>query len=94
MLRFGTQIQLFRMTKLLFLLLALAPALALAQSETCPRIWRSGDSLLTDPAPHLQWLRDGVPIPDASERWFLPTEAGRYSVRATGQPSTPFAFLI
>ena len=30
---------------LILLLLAFAPALALAQNETCPRIWRSGDSL-------------------------------------------------
>ena len=66
---------------LILLLLAFAPALALAQNETCPRIWRSGDSLLTDLAPHIQWLRDGVPIPDANRSWHLPTEAGRYSVR-------------
>ncbi len=76
----------------LLLLLALLPELALAQTPGCPRIWRSGDSLLTDPAPHIQWYRDGMPIPNANDRAFIPTQPGRYSVEVSSEPSTPYRF--
>lgn len=72
---------------LTLLFLALAEA---ALGQTCPRIWRGGDTLYTDPAPALQWLRDDTPIPGATGTWLRPEEAGSYSVEAFGEASLTF----
>jgi len=73
---------------LILLFLALADA---ALGQTCPRVWRGGDTLYTDPAPALQWLRDGTPILGATGTWLRPEEAGIYRVEAFGEASWAFS---
>jgi leucine-rich repeat protein SHOC2 len=79
---------------LLILLAFLVTIAPLWAQQTCPRIWRAGDTLYTDPAPAIQWLRNGQPIPGATSDRLPVREPGTYTVRATGQPSLPYPFKV
>lgn len=76
---------------LLFYMLVIAVSAA-AQTDACPRVWRSGDSLFTDPAPDIQWQRDGRNIPGATQSWLVPAESGSYGVVARSDISPAFHF--
>lgn len=66
----------------LFILLFVVSATGLfAQEEnSCPRIYQISDTLVTDPAPNYQWYRNGVIIPGATARKYVPIESGNYKV--------------
>ena len=78
----------------LLLFLLLLPVAALAQPESCPRIWRSGDTLYTDPAAQIQWYRNDAPIPGASRSWYVPegTQQATYRVEVRGGYSPTFTY--
>ena len=48
-------------------------------------ITRSGDTLLTQSAASLQWLRDGNPIPGGTQRFLVLSTPGRYTVVAVNE---------
>jgi hypothetical protein len=79
----------------LLLLQALYGPNAHAQSDQCPRIYREGETLRTDPAQSYQWYRNGEPIPGATQQTFTPTGASaNYAVQVAGRASTPFAYEL
>lgn len=85
-----------RLYLLIIFLLFVLPCGLLAQSQTCPRIERDGDTLLTDPAATIQWYRNGVAIPGAKAEKYVPTnpeERAQYSVEARGAKSAAYSYI-
>jgi Leucine-rich repeat (LRR) protein len=66
-----------------------------AQTDQCPRIYREGEILRTDPAQSYQWYRNGELIPGATQQTYTPTgTSANYAVQVEGKASTPFAFEL
>ena len=78
--------------KLLFVLLFCA-FFGNAFAQDCPRIYRSGDTLKTDPAGGYQWFLNGNPIPNATNQSFLAKDKGNYTVEVSGT-SYPFPVIF
>jgi Leucine-rich repeat (LRR) protein len=79
----------------LILLLTIWGQYAHAQIGQCPRIYREGETLRTDPAQSYQWYRNGEIIPSATQETYTPTgRSANYSVQVEGKASTPFAFEL
>ncbi len=57
-----------------------------------PDLTVSGDTLYSPEAKTYQWLRDGVEIPGATERFHVPTAAGSYAVRIRSLDSEAQSF--
>jgi len=68
------------MLKSLFLISLFCAISFSAVAQDCPRIFRRGDTLFTDPAPQYQWFRDNEPLNGATKQWFLPASKGNYRV--------------
>jgi Leucine-rich repeat (LRR) protein len=79
----------------LILLLTFWVEPAHAQSDKCPRIYREGETLRTDPAQSYQWYKNGEIIPSATEETYTPTgRSANYAVQVEGKASTSFAFAL
>jgi Leucine-rich repeat (LRR) protein len=66
-----------------------------AQIGQCPRIYREGETLRTDPAQSYQWYKNGEIIPNATQQTYTPTgRSANYAVQVEGKASTPFAFEL
>ncbi|MBL0176081.1 MAG: VWA domain-containing protein [Ignavibacteria bacterium] len=62
-----------------------APVTVLVHPLPAPVITRNGDTLRTQAATALQWLRDGNPIPGATQPVLLLQAIGRYTVVAVNE---------
>jgi Leucine-rich repeat (LRR) protein len=67
--------------------------LAHAQSDKCPRIYREGETLRTDPAQSYQWYKNGEPIPGATQESYTPTgRSANYAVQVEGTASSAYVY--
>jgi Leucine-rich repeat (LRR) protein len=79
----------------LILLLSIWGQYAHAQSGQCPRIYREGETLRTDPAQSYQWYKNGEIIPNATQQTYTPTgRSANYAVQVEGIPSTAYAYEL
>lgn len=79
------------MRSLIFLVAWLLLAGGLLAQNDCPRVWRSGDTLWTDPAESYQWFRNDAAIEGANQQFYVPQAsiANSYSVEARASAQKP-----